>query len=134
MRRLALVLALVFSTQAVAAPTQRSLVSGVGVGLLGLGVGALGFSVGQLLVWLDTDRSAQAYATMPPSSLEGPAVTILRARGGAASTGAIVSALVGVGLITGGIIALVLDRPREDVSLFLLPTPSGGAVGLTGSF
>jgi hypothetical protein len=129
MRRLALVVALTTSMQAVAAPPQRSLLSGVGVGLIGLGVGALGLGVGQFLSWSDAQPTVRAYAQNAPSMDERFATK-------AADDWSRRTFLIGlVSGITGAVlVALVLDRPADAVSFFVTPTSTGGALGLTGRF
>ncbi|MDX2015645.1 MAG: hypothetical protein SFW67_35960 [Myxococcaceae bacterium] len=135
MRRLALVLALVTSTQALASPSQRSLVSGVGVGLIGLGVGALGFSVGQFITWGEGQVTVAAFNQRPLESAD-EAVSyryFLDARQRVFTVG-LVAGIAGAVLVAGGVVALVLDRPQPAVSLFAAPTGDGGVLGLSGRF
>jgi hypothetical protein len=134
MRRLALVVALTTSMQAVAAPPQRSLLSGVGVGLIGLGVGALGLGVGQFLSWSDAQPTVRAYAQSTPSADEVFAAKAADDWSRRTFLIGLVSGITGALLVAGGVVALMLDRPADAVSFFVTPTSTGGALGLTGRF
>jgi hypothetical protein len=134
MRRLAFVVALTTSLQAAAAPTQRSLVSGVGVGLIGLGVAALGVGAGQFLSWNEVEPTVAAYARSPPDDPEKFATRDTLAWSQRAMMSGLVAGIAGLALVAGGVVALVLDRPQEAVSFFVTPTTTGGALGLSGRF
>ncbi|MCU0694944.1 MAG: hypothetical protein MUC96_00290 [Myxococcaceae bacterium] len=134
MRRLALVLALVTSTQALASPSQRSFISGVGVGLIGLGVGALGLGAGQLIASNDTRLTVMAYSQQAPTEAEAPGFRLILDGSQRAFTIGLVSGITGLVLVAGGVVALLLDRPEPAVSFFVSPTGAGGVLGLSGRF
>ncbi|MCA2982088.1 MAG: hypothetical protein INH41_05300 [Myxococcaceae bacterium] len=137
MRRLALVLAVVVATHAVAEPPRRSAASGIGVALVGLGVGAAAFGVGQLIAAEDVRRTLAAYAPPNdgPSASEAPGVALLLAQSDRARLQGAIGLAAGAAVLIGGLVALLLDRPAPAaVTLLVAPTPGGGALGLSARF
>jgi hypothetical protein len=132
MRRTAALLSLLLSTQALAGPTERGWLSGVGVGLVGLGVGFATFGVSQQLIANDASALIKAYGT--PSGAEAPAVSMLDKRAQQSSSLALVGFVVGGVALAGGLVLLVLDRPRETVSAWLFPTRDGVAAGVSAAW
>lgn len=135
MRALAASLILSLATQAVAEPTptsSRSWLSAVGLGLVVSGGALAGFGLGQQLSASSTRAVVGAYGV--PTVSEAPAVALLQRRADGSSTLALVGFIGAGALIAGGIVALLLDTPARTVSAFVIPTPTGGAVGLTAAF
>lgn len=130
MRRLALVVVLLFSLGARAEPQRtRTWLSGVGVGAMGLGLGLAGFGLGQQLIAADAAALLKAYSV--PSSGEAASVALLQKRVEGAGSLA-VGSFVGAGvLLAGGLLALILDTPA---SVAFAPVPGGGAVVVHTSF
>lgn len=129
MRR-AFVLVCLVATSSIAAPAERGLLSGVGVGLMGLGLGLAGFGLSQQLIASNARLALGAYSV--PTAPEAPAVATLLQRSQSGTAFALVG-LIGGGLaIAGGIVCLVLDRPAPPVTV--VPLPGGGLVGLTLGF
>ncbi len=131
MRRLSVVLAVLFATQAVAAPpTSRSWLSGLGVGLIGAGLGLATFGLGQQFIAGDARVLVKAYDV--PTPQEAASVALLDTRAKNASNLALMGFIGGAVLLVGGIVSLILDTPAPAVAI--VPLPGGAAISASLHF
>lgn len=137
-RPLALTLALLCALPARAEPatvtqtTSRSMLSALGVTLLGVGVAGIGLGFGGIVSLGETEASIAAYfRSGTPAENEAGIVRTLRDQESASTSAMIAGFVIGGLAIAGGITCLVLDRP---VQVAFAPTLNGGTVVVTARF
>lgn len=130
MRHLALLISLLIASHAGAAPTSRSWLSGLGVGLVGAGLGFATFGLGQQFIASDARTLVKAYGV--PAPVEAASVALLDSRAKNASNLSLVGFIGGAVLLVGGVVALILDTPAPAVAI--VPLPGGAAISASLRF